>query len=59
MFYLWQQRDKDFVDTVTKYKMAVFPQASKNAEANCPDWSLEIGGLSEPKRQITEMFGIT
>lgn len=39
--------------------MAVFPQASKNAEANCPDWSLEIGGLSEPKRQITEMFGIT
>ena len=45
---------------MSQYKTSVLSHTLKqDAEAEVPDWDTEIGGLSEVKKQVEDMFGVT
>ena len=49
-----------FDATVLEYKKAVFPDSVQQAAGEgVPDWSTEIGGLTQVKEQVEDMFGVT
>ena len=52
--------EAEFERIVTQYKASVLSHTVKqDAEAEVPDWDTEIGGLSEVKKQVEDMFGVT